>query len=590
MSARPLASASCPARRSTGWTRRWCGCVGPTHAELLELRHPALYRRGARRAPPGPRAVAHAPSLARLHVRLAEWAARRSRRCWCRRQAPASELGFIAFHGQTIWHEPPVVTWQLGEPAVLAERFGVRVVSNFRASDLAAGGQGAPLVPMADVLLFASPDAPARAAQPGRHGQPHLCAPPGARRWRPGLRHWAGGGRDRRRGRTGRPAALRPSRRAHRGPGRADESVVADLLSDAFLRRAAAQEHRPRAIRRCIRGDAPRPRARPPTGRDRGRAHRAKRRRGRGTMDATPVWRSSPPGAGAIIRGLMSRPRAPPGRGEADTRYAGSATCSSRVMPRRRWPSPSWAISPSHGQPGNVPAATGAAPLACLGDGDPRMTAASPSRPGPPDRSRAPRRRGRRFLRTRPPASRTRSTLARVASSCSAATVESVTPPHGRPASPRRPAPPHRVATSSVARVSRSPASPVSPAARPRLAPTRLPSCAGRGAVTAQEARAVGINWVFAPVGDLDVLPDNPIVQTRAFGGDPNRVASLVRTWIEGCQGAGALACAKHFPGHGRTAVDSHLALPVVADTAATLRRPISCRSPSRWRAGWRRS
>jgi beta-glucosidase len=92
------------------------------------------------------------------------------------------------------------------------------------------------------------------------------------------------------------------------------------------------------------------------------------------------------------------------------------------------------------------------------------------------------------------------------------------------------------------------------------------------GAVTAQEARAVGINWVFAPVGDLDVLPDNPIVQTRAFGDDPNRVASLVRTWIEGCQAAGALACAKHFPGHGRTAVDSHLALPVVADAAATLR------------------
>ena len=92
------------------------------------------------------------------------------------------------------------------------------------------------------------------------------------------------------------------------------------------------------------------------------------------------------------------------------------------------------------------------------------------------------------------------------------------------------------------------------------------------GAVTAQEARAVGINWVFAPVGDLDVLADNPIVQTRAFGDDPNRVASLVRTWIEGCQDAGALACAKHFPGHGRTTVDSHLALPVVSDSADTLR------------------
>jgi hypothetical protein len=92
------------------------------------------------------------------------------------------------------------------------------------------------------------------------------------------------------------------------------------------------------------------------------------------------------------------------------------------------------------------------------------------------------------------------------------------------------------------------------------------------GAVTAQEARAVGINWVFAPVGDLDVLADNPIVQTRAFGGDPNRVASLVRTWIEGCQDAGALACAKHFPGHGRTTVDSHIALPVVSESADTLR------------------
>ncbi len=84
------------------------------------------------------------------------------------------------------------------------------------------------------------------------------------------------------------------------------------------------------------------------------------------------------------------------------------------------------------------------------------------------------------------------------------------------------------------------------------------------GAVTAQEARAVGINWVFAPVADLDLLPDNPIVQTRSFGGDPQRVATLVRSWIEGCQGAGALACAKHYPGHGRTTADSHITLPAV--------------------------
>jgi beta-glucosidase-like glycosyl hydrolase len=91
------------------------------------------------------------------------------------------------------------------------------------------------------------------------------------------------------------------------------------------------------------------------------------------------------------------------------------------------------------------------------------------------------------------------------------------------------------------------------------------------GAVTAQEARAVGINWVFAPVADLDLLPDNPIVQTRSFGADAQRVATLARSWIEGCQGAGALACAKHFPGHGRTSTDSHITLPVVSADRETL-------------------
>jgi beta-glucosidase-like glycosyl hydrolase len=91
------------------------------------------------------------------------------------------------------------------------------------------------------------------------------------------------------------------------------------------------------------------------------------------------------------------------------------------------------------------------------------------------------------------------------------------------------------------------------------------------GAVTAAAARSVGINWVFAPVADLDALPTNPIVQTRAFGADPAAVAECVRGWIEGCEGAGALACAKHYPGHGRTAVDSHVALPSVTASEATL-------------------
>lgn len=100
------------------------------------------------------RQVGGARRLAHLHARLAEWAAEAVDEVLARTKTPADALDFIAFHGQTIWHEPPIVTLQLGEPALLAERFGVRVVSGFRGRDLAAGGEGAPLVPMADVLLF----------------------------------------------------------------------------------------------------------------------------------------------------------------------------------------------------------------------------------------------------------------------------------------------------------------------------------------------------------------------------------------------------------------------------------------------------
>jgi anhydro-N-acetylmuramic acid kinase len=132
---------------------------GPTHATLLDFvtRPYADEERAEIRAALN---GATAPSLARLHVRLAEWAAEAVQSVLVRGSVPASDLSLIAFPGQTIWHEPPYVSWQLGEPAVLAERFGVRVVSGFRARDVAAGGQGAPLVPMADVLLFASTDAP----------------------------------------------------------------------------------------------------------------------------------------------------------------------------------------------------------------------------------------------------------------------------------------------------------------------------------------------------------------------------------------------------------------------------------------------
>jgi beta-glucosidase len=82
--------------------------------------------------------------------------------------------------------------------------------------------------------------------------------------------------------------------------------------------------------------------------------------------------------------------------------------------------------------------------------------------------------------------------------------------------------------------------------------------------LTAREARTMGVNWGFAPVCDLDIEPANPIIGTRSLGSNPRLVAKLASEWIDACQAEGVLACAKHFPGHGRTTVDSHMAMPVV--------------------------
>ena len=88
---------------------------------------------------------------------------------------------------------------------------------------------------------------------------------------------------------------------------------------------------------------------------------------------------------------------------------------------------------------------------------------------------------------------------------------------------------------------------------------------------TAREALDLGINWVLAPDADLDIEPRNPIVQTRSFGSDPEMVGVDAGTWVRRCQEAGALACIKHFPGHGRTTRDSHDEVPTVGVDLATL-------------------
>lgn len=78
------------------------------------------------------------------------------------------------------------------------------------------------------------------------------------------------------------------------------------------------------------------------------------------------------------------------------------------------------------------------------------------------------------------------------------------------------------------------------------------------------EMRRYGIDWNFAPVVDVNTNPANPIVNVRAFGEDPERVAVHGAAYVQGLQGSGVIACAKHFPGHGDTEVDSHIGLPAL--------------------------
>jgi beta-N-acetylhexosaminidase len=87
------------------------------------------------------------------------------------------------------------------------------------------------------------------------------------------------------------------------------------------------------------------------------------------------------------------------------------------------------------------------------------------------------------------------------------------------------------------------------------------------GKIVAREARAVGVEWNFFPVADVNSNPANPIINTRAFGEDPEQVAALEVAYIQGARQEGMLTTAKHFPGHGDTASDSHLGLAAVNRT-----------------------
>jgi len=84
------------------------------------------------------------------------------------------------------------------------------------------------------------------------------------------------------------------------------------------------------------------------------------------------------------------------------------------------------------------------------------------------------------------------------------------------------------------------------------------------GKITALEARQAGVHWIYAPVADVNNNPGNPIINTRSFGEDAARVSEYVSAYVRGVEENGGLATAKHFPGHGDTAADSHIDLAVI--------------------------
>src|SRR6476660_4166588 len=104
------------------------------------------------------------------------------------------------------------------------------------------------------------------------------------------------------------------------------------------------------------------------------------------------------------------------------------------------------------------------------------------------------------------------------------------------------------------------------------VAATGNPDYARRvGVITGREAKAIGIHHVYSPVLDVNNNADNPVINVRSFGEDPEEVAKYGTAFIDGIQSTGVLATAKHFPGHGDTNVDSHRGLPIIDHSRESL-------------------
>ena len=116
----------------------------------------------------------------RLHFDLGGWLADAAVAALAEAGVARADVAAVASHGQTLWHEPGHSTWQAGESAVIAERVGLPVISDFRVRDVAAAGQGAPLVPIADAMLFSAPGAFRALQNIGGIGNVTVVAPGGA--------------------------------------------------------------------------------------------------------------------------------------------------------------------------------------------------------------------------------------------------------------------------------------------------------------------------------------------------------------------------------------------------------------------------
>jgi anhydro-N-acetylmuramic acid kinase len=134
---------------------RFANRDGRLHAELIGFigtRYSADRRDRLTRAMTGGTAAEYS----RLAFDLGHWLADAAVALMAEAGVAKGEIRAIGSHGQTLWHEPPRSTWQLGESAVIAERTGIDVIADFRVADVAAGGQGAPLVPIADAMLWSA--------------------------------------------------------------------------------------------------------------------------------------------------------------------------------------------------------------------------------------------------------------------------------------------------------------------------------------------------------------------------------------------------------------------------------------------------